>query len=94
MIKPFNRDELEMLMVVSDLLCKGEVETRIAKYMHEKKWSPLRVQKFLAKCLLSDKWYNRIWIAYQDYNRLPDGDDPTQHLGKSLKQTALFHPEW
>ena len=92
MRKPFNIEEFNMLTVVSDLLCKGEVETRIAKYMHGKKWDAHRVQKFLIKCLLSEKWHNRIWIAYRDYDKLPFGCDPAQHLGESLKRTAFFHP--
>lgn len=76
-----------MLAVVSDLLNKGEVETRIAKYMHEKKWDARRVQKFLDKCLLSSEWYNRIWVAYRDYYKLPLGGDTAQRLGDSLKKT-------
>lgn len=90
MKKPFNIEEFNMLAVVSDLLCKGEVETRIAKYMHEKRWSEKRVQRFLEKCMLSEQWYKRIWGAYRGYKSLPLGSDAAQHLGESLKRTSFF----
>lgn len=92
MKKPFNIEEFNMLTVVSDLLCKGEVETRIAKYMHKKRWSEQKVQRFLLKCMLSEQWYNRIWRAYRGFNSLPFGSDPAQHLGESLKRTSFFCP--
>lgn len=92
MSKPFNIEEFHMLTVVSDLLCKGEVETRIAKYMHEQQWSRVRVQRFLDKCMLTPYWYKRIWDAYLGYTKLPFGRDKTQFLGESLKATAFHAP--
>lgn len=88
----FNMEEFNMLTVVSDLLCKGEVHTRIAKYFHDKNWNERRVRKFLDKCKLSKEWEKRIWEAYRNYTNLPFGCDPAQHLGESLKRTAFYTP--
>jgi hypothetical protein len=92
MSKPFNIEEFNMLTVVSDLLLKGEVETRIAKYMHERRWSHRRARTFLDKCLLSPEWDKRIWTAYQTFPTLPFGHDKAQFLGESLKATAFHAP--
>lgn len=92
MSKPFNIEEFNMLTVVSDLLCKGEVETRIAKYMHDKHWNDKRVRKFLDKCMLSKEWDRRIWEAYRGFPTLPYGYDKAQFLGESLKATAFHAP--
>jgi hypothetical protein len=90
--QPLTMDEFNMLNVVSDLLCKGEVHTRIANYFHDKNWNERRVRKFLDKCMLSKEWDKRIWEAYQGYDKLPFGFDEAQHLGDSLKRTAFFKP--
>ena len=92
MIKPFNIEEFKKLTVVSDLLLKGEVETRIAKYMHGKGWDVRRVSKFLDKCMLTPYWYKRIWDAFRSYPTLPFGHDKAQFLGESLKATAFHAP--
>ena len=91
--KAFTNQEFVVLMVMADLLEKGEVETRIAKYMHGKRWDATRASKFLDKCMLSAPWRKRIWDAFLAYPTLPFGCDPAQFLGQSLRQTVIHAPK-
>lgn len=85
----FTEKDKGIVLVMCDLLDKGNPETRIAKYLIEKNLSSEQLNRFLFKLNLPIEWASRIRWEYDNLKRNSKSRDGAQNMGKHLR-TQVF----
>lgn len=78
-----------IILVMCDLLDKGNPETRIAKYLIEKNLSSEQLNRFLFKLKLPMEWSSKIRWEYDNLKQNPKSRDGAQCVGENLRTYAF-----